>query len=203
MLGESQVGKTCILNAGKNNIFQEETLITAGIDSYTWEKTFDNKKYIFKIFDTGGTERYRGIASTTFQIAHGYFLVFDVNNRNSFNKIIEWIDLIKEKVELEEKVLYLLGNKIDLEPKERQIIKEEAEKFAKSKNAKYFETSARTKKGINEAFEEMFKDIYEKYKKNNNINNKKKANYLYKMISKKEIKYSPFSNYILDKYNKY
>ena len=93
----------------------------------------------------------------------------------------------EEYANLEEKVLYLVGNKIDVEPECRQVAKEEAELFAKNKNFKYFETSELTKIGINEAFEEMFKDVYEMYKKineknanehfeKNKKNNKKKTN---------------------------
>ena len=163
------------------------TLQTVGIYSYNKKKTFDNLEYNFTIFDTSGTERQRSIVNTTIQISNGYFMVFAVNNRRSFEKAIDWINLIEEYANLEENVLYLVGNKIDVEPECREVAKEEAELFAKSKNIKYFETSALTKIGINGAFEEMFKDVYEMYKKineknanehfeKNKKNNKKKTN---------------------------
>ena len=231
MLGESYVGKTLIINLyiRKENI---DVLRTIGMEESRLKKTFDNLEYKFKIFDTAGQERYRSIAYTTIQISDGYFLVFAVDNKNSFLKINKFIDYIDDHVNLEEKVLYLIGNKIDVKPEDREVTKEEVEKFAKSKNVKYFETSARAKKGINEAFEEMFKDIYEKYKLDNEKeindhfeldkkNNKKKTNFLYEIFKKNnkekiinhcetdkkdnkdKSNYRPFSNYILDKYNNY
>ena len=97
-------------------------------------------------------------------------MVFAVNNKESFNKIVDWIEFIDNHVTIGEKVLYLIGNKIDVNPKERMVTKEEAEEFAKSKNVKYLETSALKNEGINEAFEKIFKDVYEIYKQGNNKN---------------------------------
>jgi small GTP-binding protein len=170
LLGESTVGKTSIVNAYSKNQFSYNTVQTTGIVSVMKKKQFDNKEYKFKIFDTAGQERYKSLSNTTIQIADGFFMVFAVDNKESFYKIIDWINFIEDNVNLEEKALYLIANKIDVESEVRQVTKEEAEKFANSKNAKYFETSALKNEGINEAFEEIFKDIYQMHKQSNNRN---------------------------------
>ena len=170
ILGESTVGKTSIVNAYSKNQFSYNTVLTTGIVSFMKQKQFDNKEYKFKIFDTAGQERYKSLSNTTIQIADGFLMVFAVDNKNSFNKIVDWINFIEDNVNLEEKVLYLIGNKIDVKTEVRQVTKEEAEEFANSKNAKYFETSALKNEGINEAFEEIFKDIYQMHKQINNRN---------------------------------
>ena len=188
LLGDTTVGKTSIVSTYTKVGFNMGTLTTTGIDSNITKKKFDNKEYKFIIFDTAGQERYKSLSNTTIQIADGFFMVFAVDNRDSFIKIIDWIKFIDDHTNLDEKVLYLIGNKIDVELEERMVKKEEAEEFAKSKNAKYFETSALKNEGIKEAFEEIFKDIYEMYKQGktrnsnfnldvkniNNENNKKK-----------------------------
>ena len=170
LLGESTVGKTSIVNAYSKNQFSYNTVQTTGIVSVMKKKQFDNKEYKFKIFDTAGQERYKSLSNTTIQIADGFFMVFAVDNKESFYKIIDWINFIEDNVDLDEKALYLIANKIDVESEVRQVTKEEAEKFANSKNAKYFETSALKNEGINEAFEEIFKDIYQMHKQSNNRN---------------------------------
>ena len=170
ILGESTVGKTSIVNAYSKNQFSYNTVLTTGIVSFMKQKQFDNKEYKFKIFDTAGQERYKSLSNTSIQIADGFLMVFAVDNKNSFNKIVDWINFIEDNVNLEEKVLYLIGNKIDVKTEVRQVTKEEAEEFANSKNAKYFETSALKNEGINEAFEEIFKDIYQMHKQINNRN---------------------------------
>ena len=170
LLGESTVGKTSIVNAYSKNQFSYNTVQTTGIVSVMKKKQFDNKEYKFKIFDTAGQERYKSLSNTTIQIADGFFMVFAVDNKESFYKIIDWINFIEDNVDLEEKALYLIANKIDVESEVRQVTKEEGEKFANSKNAKYFETSALKNEGINEAFEEIFKDIYQMHKQSNDRN---------------------------------
>ena len=170
LLGESTVGKTSIVNAYSKNQFSYNTVQTTGIVSFMKKKQFDNKEYKFKIFDTAGQERYKSLSNTTIQIADGFFMVFAVDNKESFYKIIDWINFIEDNVDLEEKALYLIANKIDVESEVRQVTKEEGEKFANSKNAKYLETSALKNEGINEAFEEIFKDIYQMHKQSNNRN---------------------------------
>ena len=163
LLGETCVGKTCIVNSYTRNEFIE-TIKTLGILESIVKKTFDNLEYKFKIFDTAGEEKFRSISNSTILIADGFFIVFSVDNKKSFESVISWIKNIEDYINLEEKVLYLLGNKIDVEPEKRQVTKEEAVLYAKSRNIKYFETSARIGKGINEAFEEMFQDVYENIK---------------------------------------
>jgi len=173
LLGENFVGKTSILNAFIYKRFNEEVLSNVGIDKFYIQKIFEKVEYKFKIFDTPGNEKYRKIQNITIQIADGYFMIFSVDNKKSFEKVIKLIDFIENDVLLEEKTLYLVGNKIDVKPERREVTKEEIEVFAKTKCIKYIETSARTEEGINEAFDEMFKDVYEKYKiyKMNNKNN--------------------------------
>ena len=178
VLGETTVGKTCIIRVGHKYEFQEEGIATIGIDSFKMTKTIDNFEYIFNFFDTPGAERFRYFSSQTLKKADGIFMIFSVDDKNSFEKAIKWIDFIDDYVNLEYKVLYLVGNKIDRE--ERVVTKEEAEILAKSKKIKYFETSARTQKGINEVFEEMFMDIYEKYK----MDNEKEINDQFKLDKK-------------------
>jgi len=170
VLGDRNVGKTSIIDLYTKDDFRYDTYQTYGIDFFYKKKTFDNLEYKFKILDTPGSSYYSSLTSTAIQISNGYFMVFAVDDIRSFKKAIYWINFIEDHINLEEKVLYWLGNKIDEELENRQVTKEEAELFAKSKNFKYFETSARTKIGINEAFEEMFKDVYEMYKKNNEKN---------------------------------
>ena len=191
LLGDKNVGKTSIVTAYTKDEFNFETLATIGIDTSIKKKTFDNVEYTFKIFDTVGQEKFNSISTTTIQMAVGFFMVFAINHRKSYERIVHWISYIEEYVNLKEKVIFIIGNKSDVKPEEREVTKEEAEVFAKSKNAKYFENSALNRNGINESFEEMFKDVYEMSKKNNNWNsniildktNKKKKNvFVFKIV---------------------
>ena len=126
-----------------------------------WAK-IEGQEYTFKIFDTAGQERYKSIAQSTIQLSDGFLIVFDVNVKSTFERVIDWINFIDERVNINEKVLILVGNKIDKE--ERKVSKEEATNFAKEKNLKYFETSAKNGFGIKETFNELYQDVYKKCK---------------------------------------
>ena len=161
LLGETQVGKTSMITVKSGLQFNENQLATVGIDNFTDKATFDTKEYKFKIFDTAGQERYNSMSAQTIKVADGFILVFAVNDKASLEKISFWIKSIEDNVNMKEKSLILVGNKIDMK---REISTEEGKNFAKEYNLKYFESSAKTGEGINESFNEIYKDIYEKNK---------------------------------------
>ncbi len=136
-------------------------------------REINNKRYIFKIFDTASQERYNSIYSDIINLSDGILIVFDVTNNVTFKEANIFLRNIEENINREDKVIFLVGNKIDRS--DREVKYEEAMNFAKENNIKYFETSAKTGYGINEVFNEIYKDIYELYQKNNkdlNINDK-------------------------------
>lgn len=161
LLGETKVGKTSMITVKSGLQFNENQLATVGIDNFTDKANFDNKEYKFKIFDTAGQERYNSISAQTIKVADGFILVFSVDDKASLEKISFWIKSIEDNVNIKEKSLLLVGNKIDME---RTITNEEGKNFAKEYHLKYFETSAKTGEGINECFNEIYKDIYDKNK---------------------------------------
>ena len=176
VLGDSTVGKTCMLNNLKGIPFDDNQIATIGIDEVYDEAKFDNTLYKFKIFDTAGQERYRGITTSTVQISDGFMLVFSIIKKESFERIQYWINTIKDKVNIREKVLYLIGNKIDME-KEREVTYEEASNLAKMYNIQYFETSAKTGLKIKETFHKLYEDIYNLNKKLENQDDNEDGNY--------------------------
>jgi small GTP-binding protein len=163
-LGDTTVGKTSIIKRHINKTFDEGAIATIGIDNIKDEKEFDNKKYSFKIYDTAGQERYRSISLNYIKLGDGFLLVFSVDNRETFDKLDEWVQNIYDSVPVEEKVIFLVGNKID--SPNRVVKKEEAEAYAQDKKFLYYETSAKTGEGIEQLFDELYNKIYNLNKKN-------------------------------------
>ena len=162
-LGDTTVGKTSIIKRHVNKTFDENAIATIGIDNIKDEREFDKKKYSFKIYDTAGQERYKSISLNYIKLGDGFLLVFSVDNRETFDKLDEWVQNIYDSVPVEEKVIFLVGNKID--SPDRVITKEEAEAYAKKKNFTYYETSAKTGEGIEQLFDELYNTIYNLNKK--------------------------------------
>ena len=167
-LGDTSVGKTSIIKRHVNKTFDENAIATIGIDNIKDEKEFDKKTYSFKIYDTAGQERYKSISLNYIKLGDGFLLVFSVDNKETFDKLEEWIQNIYDSVSIDEKVIFLVGNKID--SPNRVVKREEAEAFAKNKNFRYFETSAKTGEGVEELFDELYNTIYNLNKKcENNV----------------------------------
>ena len=162
-LGDTTVGKTSIIKRHVNKTFDENAIATIGIDNIKDEKEFDKKTYSFKIYDTAGQERYKSISINYIKLGDGFLLVFAVDKRETFDKLEEWVQNIYDSVPVEEKVIFLVGNKID--SPDRVVTKEEAEAYAKKKNFTYYETSAKTGEGIEQLFDELYNKIYNLNKK--------------------------------------
>ena len=90
----------------------------------------------------------------------GIVLVFDITSHESFENINMWLKQINEHCN--NPCLVLFGNKIDLDQSLRQVTPEEIKKFCNEKNLTYFETSAKTKQGINDGFNYIVNEAYEK-----------------------------------------
>ena len=95
---------------------------------------------------------------TYYRKAYGILLLFDVTKKSSFIACKNYLEEVRMNSE-KKCVVYLVGNKIDLE-NDREITKEEAEFFAQKENIKYIETSAIKNMKVNEAFTSLLNDIY-------------------------------------------
>ncbi len=100
LLGESGVGKTCIINRFITDTFSDNEKSSA-IPTFT-KKTmtfdeFQGKNLKFEIWDTAGQEKYRALNKLFYQDAGVAILVYDVTNSQSFEEIRNyWYNQIKE-----------------------------------------------------------------------------------------------------------
>ena len=156
LLGSSSVGKSSFVQKIFKNQFQEEMLSTLGIDIANTVVDVCGNIIKLELWDTVGQERLRSLPSKYFSKGDGFFLLFDVNNKKTFEDITGWIkDIRKERgnaneqnfeKRTEDEVLVLIGNKID-KIGQRQVSREEALELANKYNLCYYETSC--KQGIN------------------------------------------------------
>lgn len=157
LVGESGVGKTCIIHRYTTGIFDDETLSTIAISSE--EKTItlkdENKtKITFKIWDTCGQEKYRNIAGIFFKDANAVVFVYDSTSENSFNEIKNyWYDKVKEEAP-KDVVMAVASNKSDLFDME-QVSEDEGSKYAEEIGASFTMVSAYSGAGINQLFENI------------------------------------------------
>ena len=162
LVGDTGVGKTCIIQRYVNNNYEENVESTVA-STYTYKVlNFPNynKSISFDIWDTAGQEIYRALAKNFYLNAAIGVLVYDIKRQSSFDSIKNyWYDQLKESGE-ENMIFAVAGNKCDLF-NEEEVDEEEAKKFAKSIGAIFKLTSCKESIGIDELFSECGKRYLE------------------------------------------
>ena len=160
LLGDSTVGKTAICNSLMNIEFSQDMLSTIGSDKLETKFPLKNGTEIKLIlWDTAGQERFRSVALKAIKAVQGIVIVFDVTLKKSFQNIDLWLEEIKNN--FNNPSLVLFGNKVDMDKEKWEVTKEEAEQYAKKMNLQYFETSAKTKQGLDEGFSFIVNKAYD------------------------------------------
>jgi Ras-related protein Rab-8A len=161
LLGDSSVGKTCLLKRYTDDTFQDVYLSTIGFDYKFKRVTLNNgKKIKVQLWDTAGQERFHTIAKSYYKGAHGILLIYDVTNQKSFENIKKWLAQIKEEAS-SKVVVILVANKIDCE--KRVVSREDGESLAESFGLGFHESSAKNNVNVNESFQDLIEKIYEVY----------------------------------------
>ena len=170
VLGESKVDKTQLIKRYTKNVFGGVYLTTVGMDFQDKIIEIEDKKIRLQVWDTAGQERFRNVTKSYFQSSHGLLVVYDITDKESFEKINFWMKNIKENAP-ENAKLILVGNKCDL-ANERQVSYEEGEKKASNYNIKFFESSAKDGTNVKEFFFYLANDIYQDEKAKGKDNKK-------------------------------
>ena len=166
LLGNINVGKTSIASRYCKNSFNEHHINTIG-GAYQQQKVVLNNGAIVKlhIWDTSGQERFRAMTNLYYRDAQVAILTYDITSESSFTGIEFWIEELKYKVENENMLLFLAGNKCDVSDEERKVSKSKGKKFAEDNNMFFYETSAKTGAGVKELFGDVASKVYEQLKK--------------------------------------
>ena len=161
LFGAEGVGKTSLVNRFVNDKFDANYTSTLGYNVYEKIICLDRFRISLMIFDFGGQEQFKGLRMKMSEGADTAFLVFDVCDKDSFNKLSEWKF---ELFDVAGDIPYILvGNKIDL-TQERQVLREEGEKLSKTFGAiSFIETSAKTGEFVEDAFSLLARLTLKKY----------------------------------------
>ncbi|KAL7075578.1 hypothetical protein ACQ4LE_005225 [Meloidogyne hapla] len=154
VVGDHNVGKSCILLRFAENAFRADHISTLGVDFKLKTIKLGRDKIRLELWDTAGMERYRTIYNSYYHSAHGVVCVFDITSEKSFENLENyWLTQVKEHAP-QNAVLLLVGNKADMEP-ERKIEFDRAERLAKRLGVSLFEVSAKTGINCEDAFVEL------------------------------------------------
>jgi len=160
IIGDSGVGKSCLLLRFSDDIFTDSFISTIGVDFKIRTLEINGQKVKLQIWDTAGQERFRTITSSYYRGAHGIIVVYDVTNQKSYDDIEKWLKEIDTFAGQHVQKL-LVGNKCDL-VNDRVIPIEQGKALADKLGIPFIETSAKSATNVDAAFEQMAADIQAK-----------------------------------------
>nr|ACO11580.1 Ras-related protein Rab-18 [Caligus rogercresseyi] len=158
IIGESGVGKSSLLLRFTEDAFDPEHSATIGVDFKVKTITVQGNRVKLAIWDTAGQERFRTLTPSYYRGGQGAILVYDVTSRESFSNVENWLNELDTYTTNHDIVKMLVGNKCDLEDK-RVVSKEEGQKCARKHRMMFIEASAKTREGVQLAFEELVENI--------------------------------------------
>lgn len=169
VIGDTGVGKSCISLRATKSIFNEQYMATVGFEYCTFIARLNGEVLKLQIWDTCGQEMYRSLVSNFYKSSALAFVVYAINDRKSFEDVDEWIDGVRKNAN-SDIILFLIGNKFDVDEEERQVSYEEGEELKNKLGFSYFcEISAKTGFNTKEIFVEAIKVLYKKYKELMNL----------------------------------
>jgi Ras-related protein Rab-35 len=152
IIGDSGVGKSCILQWFAGESFSGTYITTIGVDFKIRTVDVNGEKVKLQIWDTAGQERFRTITSTYYRGTHGVIIVYDVTNMETFTNVKRWLYEIDQNCDNVSRVL--VGNKDD--NVQRKVVQlHDARRLADQIGIPLFETSAKENKNVEEMFQAM------------------------------------------------
>ena len=159
IIGSASVGKSSILLKYVDNLFDENSLNTIGVDFKIKTIKIGDKMVKLQIWDTAGCERFKSITASYYRGCNVIIFAYDITSESSFENIPRLVNEVKEYCANQELPLfYLVGCKSDLESK-RRVKHGEGLKMATFIDAKFFECSAKSSICIHDVFDQLAIDV--------------------------------------------
>ncbi|XP_017119329.1 GTP-binding protein YPTC1 [Drosophila elegans] len=158
ILGDSAVGKSCLLMRFADGCFTGKHEATVGVDFRVRRVEVAGKVVRLQIWDTAGGERYRAVLPAYYRGAHGVLLVYDTTSASSFRSIDSWLDEIRRRCS-DRITIMLVGNKCD-DLKRRQVSQCRATYYAAHRQLAFCEASAKSGTNVSLLFFDLAASIF-------------------------------------------
>ena len=152
IIGDSGVGKSCLLSRWLDDTFDTSFVSTLGMDFRCQNIKVKNQWVRMQVWDTAGQEKFKAVTASYYRGSHGVLLCYAVNDRSSFAAVDAWLEGFFSQGGEEGTPITIIGNKCDLE---RQVTFEEGRVLAQSHDCLFLETSAKSGKNVVSAFDDI------------------------------------------------
>lgn len=159
LIGETQVGKTSIVQRYLKGACSREQKSTIGAVFHTHETEIDGKKVSLQIWDTAGQERYKALGPIYYRKSNAAIAVFDLSQKNTMTALEDWIKAFRENAD--DTYVIIAANKCDLDTNIEFTLDETIE-WAHKQGAECIWTSAVSGIGIDDIFNAVMQHIASK-----------------------------------------
>ena len=158
-MGDEGGGKSCLIKRYCEEKFVSRYISTIGVDFGVKPVQLIGQSVRVNFWDLAGGDEYFEVRTEFYKDADCALLVYDVNERASFESLDRWL---KEAAQhgAEDPLYVVCANKADCGASKRRAVSEaEGRKWAADRKMGYFETSARDGEGVVGLFESLFKEV--------------------------------------------
>ena len=152
IVGSHEVGKTSLIRQFVEKKFSHDYRATIGLNIFAHNFNIQGNEIHVQLWDIGAQQYFKRFRKIYYSGAEAAFIVFDITNRESFNKIKGWHGEINQLIDEKNIPIVIVGNKVDLS-EQRVISTVEGEELAKLLSETYIETSALSGENVIDAFE--------------------------------------------------
>ncbi|KAF1990867.1 ras-like GTPase Ras1 [Aulographum hederae CBS 113979] len=157
VVGGGGVGKSCLTIQLIQSHFVDEYDPTIE-DSYRKQCVIDDEVALLDVLDTAGQEEYSAMREQYMRTGEGFLLVYSITSRQSFEEIMTFQQQILRVKDKDYFPIIVVGNKCDLEG-ERQVTTQEGLDLARQFGCKFIETSAKSRRNVDQAFYDIVREI--------------------------------------------
>jgi len=159
VIGDTAVGKSCLLHRFIDNKFKRESSHTIGVEFGSKIVEVGGRNVKLQIWDTAGQERFRSVTRSYYRGAAGAILVYDITSRETYNHVASWLADARSLANKDISII-LVGNKADLPNREVTFL--EASRFAQENDLMFLESSAMSGEGVEGVFFQCARSIMSK-----------------------------------------
>ena len=161
IIGDTSVGKSCLLKRITDNEFKETYELTIGVEFGSILFKTQEKILKLQIWDTAGQENFKSITKIFYRGTHWVFLTYDVTRESTFDNALKWLKEVRQNSG-SDVIVFLVGTQVDKEPK--AVTEEQALSFKEANNLDFFiETSSKTNFNIEKLFTIAAQKLFIKY----------------------------------------
>jgi len=160
-MGDAAVGKSCLIKRYCERRFVSKYITTIGVDFGVKPAEVKGREVKVNFWDLAGPKEYFDVRNEFYKDSQGALLVYDVSSRPTFESLDTWMAEALKHGAPKDMVVYVCANKSD--KMKREVTEKEGRVWAQRRGFKFFQTSANSGEGVDDMFEGIFAEVYERF----------------------------------------